>query len=148
MNELSRKTKYQSNQESVMQSSKNFYSFKGFSIDVLNYNKNYFESSKQLLEAYTLVFADYFEKSIINAISFIDFLKDSVENNYMLCDIIRECDFSIKDEHILFQDTDSTDMDLINMGQFIFRNCKINVCGSYMFIEDLTTNIKYFYYGD
>ncbi len=148
MSNFTRKIKRQNNKSSVMIPSDDIYSFRGYPIVVYNYNSEYFDSSKSLLRAYELVFADYCEKAEMDRnLSLVEFLKDSMENNYNLCDYIRECDFSINDSRIVFSDN-GDDTDFINMGQFTFRNCKINVFSSYLFVEDLSTDIKYLYYGD
>lgn len=148
MSNFSRSVKRKKKKPSVMKQSDDIYFFGGYPIVVYSYNYDYFESSKSLIEGYGLVFADYCEKAEMDRnISLVEFLKDSIDNNYMLCDYIRECDFTIKDSHIVFSDN-GDDTDFINMGQFTFRNCKINVFSSYLFVEDLSTDIKYLYYGD
>jgi len=148
MSNFSRSVKRKNKKPSVMKHSDDIYFFRGYPIVVYSYNYDYFESSKSLIDGYGLVFADYCEKAAVDRdLSLVEFLKDSMENNYMLCDFIRECDFSINDNQIFFND-DGDDIDFINMGQFTFRNCKINVYSSYMFVEDLETKIKYLYYGD
>lgn len=148
MSNYSRKIQLNSRKKTVMKSSEELYFLEGMPIKVVNYNSKYYEDAEHISEAYGLVFSDYFTMAGTSQVPFIEFLQDSVEKNYMLSDSLRECDFTIIDEHIYFQDIDDEKIDFINMGQFIFCNCKINACHSYLFVEDLATGIKYLYYGD
>ena len=114
-------------------------------IEVGSYNKEYFIGSKELINGYGLFFQDF--KVFLNHTGekkrVIDFLQDSVENNYMLSDYLKDMEFSIKDDHIYFEEND-----FINMGEFYMDNYKVNLCGSYMFFEDLLSGKKFMYYGD
>lgn len=114
-------------------------------IEVSSYNKEYFENGQELVNGYELFFNDYmgFLDQTNKNMRVIEFLEDSVENNYMLEDYLEEVNFNIVDDHIYFKDND-----FINMGEFYIDNYKVSVSGSYMFFEDLRSSKKYMYYGD
>jgi len=92
-----------------------------------------------------LFFQDYKEycerKSSVSGV--FEFMEDSVANNYMLSDSLEEATFSVNGDHIYFNGNN-----LINMGQFYIDNHQVNLCGSYMFFEDLSSSSTYVYYGD
>lgn len=119
-------------------------------IEVHKYNGKYFSDSESLVNGYGLFFQDFqeFYNKDKGNVRVIDFLNDSVENNYMLCDSIQEKKFEIFDDHIYFYDEDKERLDYINMGEFYIDNYKVNVCSSYMFFEDLISGKSYIYYGD
>ena len=118
-------------------------------IEITKHNTRYFNRGKELFFIYRLIFTNYIAFCDENKkiMTFIDFLKDSVKNNIMLSDTIKEIDFNIEEEHILFLHNDE-EVDYINMGEFKIDNCICNVCNSYLFIEDTLNKKKYMYYAD
>lgn len=118
------------------------------SILITSYNKSIFSSEYNLLSAYELVFFDFLEYTYkTRNKDLLSFLKDSVKNNTNLSDYLEEIDFAIKDDCIEFQ-LNSSNYSYKNNGSFILDRYIINVCFSYLFINDTKTNKKYLYYGD
>ncbi len=118
-------------------------------IKVSAYNNIFYNDSSDLINSYGSFLDDFRRYNNIKEIksSVLDFINDSVSNNHYLCDSIQTLDFTVIDDHILFKE-DGDDLDFINKGEFYLGNYKFNICGSYMFIEDLSTHDKYLYYGD
>lgn len=111
---------------------------------ITSYNPTYFKSMKGFSQAYELIFIDFIEYTYKkNDTDFLSFLKDSVENNIYLSDVIEERNFNVNDKVIMFSDNIYP-----NIGSFVIDNYTVNVCGSYTFIYDSSANKKYFYYGD
>ena len=116
-------------------------------IETINYNPRFFNDSEELINAYMLILADYF-----NFLEFektnkrlIDFFNYSVVNSSLSDYIVEDYNFHIED-NVIKLISDKTDY--INMGEFRINNFIINVCNSYLFIIDTETNKKYMYYGD
>ncbi|MCT7524061.1 hypothetical protein N5T77_03315 [Aliarcobacter cryaerophilus] len=118
-------------------------------VNVTSYNTNYFPSGNDFIDGYGLVVIDYIEfcNNQNKIIDFMDFIKDSVENNCMLNDMLFNEKFKISNDSIYFQ-IDNEKYHYVNQGEFHLNNYKCNVCNSYIFIENLTTGIQYIYYGD
>lgn len=120
-----------------------------FTIEITSYNANYFSDTTKFINSYGLVIHDY--KNYCNmkgcVDDFIEFLKDSVENNPYLCDSLNDMTFKVENNHIRFN-LDGDEMDFINMGEFYIDYYKINVCNSYLFITDTLEDKQYMYYGD
>lgn len=125
------------------------FSVENIVIEVFEFNSNYYQNGNDFINSYGLLISDYkeFLEKIGKKVRFIDFLKDSVENNPYLSDTIQELDFEVEKDHILFN-YNGEKLDYINMGEFYIDNFKVNVCHSYTFIEDLLSDTKYMYYGD
>lgn len=116
-------------------------------IETINYNPRFFNDSEELINAYMLILADYFnflEFEKTNK-SLIDFFKDSVVNSSLSDYIVEDYNFHIED-NVIKLISDKTDY--INMGEFRINNFIIYVSNSYLFIIDTETNKKYMYYGD
>jgi len=157
MSNFSRKVRRSNNQKKLTSPMRNVFEFcpielgnnYKFTVDIRSYNSIYFPDSTTFINSYGLVITDYKEFCIRNGhvVDFIEFLKDSVENNPYLSDSIKEINFKVQDEHIYFK-YDDEDIDYINMGEFHIDYYKINVCNSYLFITDFIDNKQYMYYGD
>lgn len=121
---------------------------KNYTIEISIYNSDYFKDGKSLINAYGIVLNDFmsFANEKKEKVRFIDFLEHSVENS-ILADSITDIDFTIKNDHILFN-LNGEESDLINMGEFYIDNYQINCCGSYMFISDILSDRQFMYYGD
>ncbi len=115
-------------------------------VAVTSYNTEYFRSAKEALGSHGLILTNFnnSEKS-----SFVDFLKDSVENNSYLNDLIVECDFEIKNDEILFN-IENKDESYINMCEYVLldTNIQVNMSGGYLFVWDRNNNESYMYYAD
>ncbi len=115
-------------------------------VAVTSYNIEYFRSAKEALGSHGLILTNFnnSEKS-----SFVDFLKDSVENDSWLNDLIVECNFEIKNDEILFN-IENKDESYINMCEYTLldANVQINMSGGYLFVKDFNNGESYMYYAD
>ncbi len=120
-----------------------------YQIDIIAFNNNYFRDCNSFINTYGMLLNDF--KEFVNhkekKVRLMEFLEDSVENNYYLNDYITKIDFTIKKDHINFKRNGRKE-DWINMGEFYIDNYKVNCCSSYMFLTDLKTDEQYMYYGD
>ena len=109
-----------------------------YRIEVSTFNSQFFQDGISLVNTYGLVLNDFkeFANGKEKKIRFIDFLRDSVENSW-LNDYLTKIDFKIKNEHIYFE-RDGEKEDWINMGEFYMDNYRINSCGSYLFLTDMS----------
>lgn len=122
---------------------------KQISIDIENINIDYFKDANGLIECYFNVIDSYFKSNIID---FVEFLKYSEKNSY-ISDFIKDCDFelvleNIEDSEVELIKDSKNQLDFINMGTLIIDKYKIYCTGSYLYIMNLKTNKKYFYYCD
>ena len=114
-------------------------------VEVVSYNKNYFNSERDLINIHSLLLSNLVESDFEDI---IDFFKDSVENDYYLNDFLKEIDFKVKGEEIIFKE-ENEEYSYKNMGEYTVGNYKVSISGSYSFIEDLyDSNRKFMYYGD
>lgn len=118
-------------------------------VKVTSYNNKYFSSGNEFIDGYGLVVIDYIDFCDKNnkIMDFMDFINDSVKNNYMLNDMLFNGNFKIFKDSIYFQ-IDNEKHHFINQGEFYISDYKCNVCNSYIFIENILTGIQYIYYGD
>ena len=119
--------------------------FKGFNIQGENiftetYNDAYFNSGKEMVGCYAMVMMNFVESG---KDTFVEYLKDSVKNNYMLNDMLNEVEWKFDGVEVVIP---SEEISYLMMGHFHFANVEIVVSGSYMFIKDGET--KYLYYTD
>jgi len=113
-------------------------------IDVYSYNKNFIENPYKLLNLHGMILEDFIKSPFED---YLEFLYDSVENNTYLSDIIKEVDFTVKDDVISMND-ETEPTSYINMGEVVIDRFRIYLCGSFEFIVDLVNDKKYMYYGD
>ncbi len=125
------------------------FTIENYRIEVSTFNGDYFRDGRSLLNTYGIVFNDFkaFANSKEEKVRLMEFLEDSVENNYYLNDYITKINFTVKKDHINFKRNGQKE-DWINMGEFYIDNYKVNCCSSYMFLTDLKTDEQYMYYGD
>ena len=125
------------------------FTIENYRIEVSTFNGDYFRDARSLLDTYGMVFNDFkaYANNKEEKVRLMEFLEDSVENNYYLNDYITKIDFRIKKNHIYFERNGEKE-DWINMGEFYIDNYKVNCCSSYMFLTDLKTNEQFMYYGD
>ena len=129
----------------LVKTCKLFTILKSLNVEVVSYNKNYFNSERDLINIHSLLLSNLVESDFEDI---IDFFKDSVENDYYLNDFLKEIDFKVKGEEIIFKE-DNEEYSYMNMGEYTVGNYKISISGSYLFIEDLyDSNRKFMYYGD
>ena len=130
----------------MVEAYKNFVVLKELRVDVYSYNAEYFNNQREMIECQSLILSNYVESEMED---FLDFLKDSVENNPYLNDFIKEINFEINDikNEISFKE-DNEEYSYIFMGSYIVEKYKVFVSGSYIFIQDLSNYKKYMYYGD
>jgi len=129
---------------SIIKTCKLFTVLKKLNVEVIEYNNNYFNEERELINIHSLLLSDFINSEFDDL---IEFFKDSVENNYYLNDMLLERDFEIKNDTINFKE-DNEEYSYINMGCYAFDNKKIYISGSYSFVEDLIEEKKYIYYGD
>ena len=120
-----------------------------YKVSIKKINSNFFANAIELHGAYELFFIDLISvaETEERKIGIIEFLQDSVDNNYTLSDSLSKQRFEIKKDHI-YTTIDNKYVDFINTGEFIIDNYKVNTSFSYMFLTDLKTNEQYMYYGD
>ena len=113
---------------------------------VSSYNTDYFENAKEALGAHGLILTNFLNSG---KTTFVEFLKDSVENDPYLNDLIVECDFEVKKDEILFN-IENKDESYVNMCEYTLldANVKINMSGGYLFVKDLNNGESYMYYAD
>ena len=119
-----------------------------YKMGVCSFNRLYFNDGRSLLNSYSLFINDFikFANNQKRIVRIIEFLEDSIKNSF-LSDSITYFDFTIKDDHILFE-RNGVQEDWINMGEIISDDYQINFCGSYMFFTDLLSDEQFMYYGD
>jgi len=121
--------------------------YENYRIEVSSYNQKYFSNSTDMINSYAILFNDLKEFCSMNGkVRIIDFLEDSVANNYYLCDSITKLSYKISDDSIIFQD--GSENIYINMGEFYIDNYQVNICGSNLFFTDLISTSSFMYYGD
>lgn len=120
-----------------------------YDVFIQKINAKYFSRAAELYIAYELFFRDLADFSMIKnqKIGIINFLQNSVDNDPTLYDSLTKQNFVVKNNHI-YTCINNQKMDLINSGEFIIDNFKVNTCWSYMFFTDLGTDEQYVYYGD
>jgi hypothetical protein len=120
-----------------------------YNVFIQKIHPKYFLYATELYIAYELFFRDLADFAMIKnrKVDIINFLQDSVENNYTLSDSLTKQNFTVKDDHI-YTYINNYEMDLINFGEFIIDNFKVHTSLSYMFFTNLRTNEQYVYYGD
>lgn len=152
---ITRKIKRNENKEKMLSTSSEYiWSFdcdgdNQYKVFVKKINPQIFIVPGQLNVAYELFFRDLIDEAKIKGhkIDILEFLRDSVKNNYTLRDSLTKQKFKVIDNCIITK-IDNEGKGLINTGEFIIENYKINTCYSYMFLTDLNTNEQYMYYGD
>lgn len=118
----------------------------GLNVEVIKYNEEYFNTAKDLVVVHSLLLQNFSNSKFDDL---IEFLKDSVENNYYLNDLIEEIKFKVdKYNDIVFLDEDKIEMRYESMGEYYVNDYRVVVSGSYSFIESITTKEQYLYYGD
>ena len=118
----------------------------GLNVEVVKYNEEYFTTAKDLVVLHSLLLQNFSNSKFDDL---IEFLKDSVENNYYLNDLLEELKFKVdKDNDIIFLDEDKIEMRYESMGEYYVNNYRVVVSGSYSFIESITTKEQYLYYGE
>jgi hypothetical protein len=113
---------------------------------VSSYNTDYFKKAKEALGAHGLILTNFLNSG---KTTFVEFLKDSVENDPYLNDLIVECDFEVKKDEILFN-IENKDESYVNMCEYTLldANVKITMSGGYLFVKDLSNGESYMYYAD
>lgn len=104
------------------------------------YNSNYFKSSELLLNHLSLILNEYIDYRENNfGYDFLDFINDSIENNYDLNDSIEEIR-NIKKT--------IKSLGCVELGQITIELYDIVVSHSYLFIYNTITKKSYKYYMD
>lgn len=107
---------------------------------------------KDILNHYYLVIRSFFEYCILmKNLSFIEFLKDSVENNYLLNDYLVECShFTVKKKlQLLYYEINGDKESCSFLGHFIINNkYHCYALSGAFFVEDIDTKKTYFYFCD
>ncbi len=120
-----------------------------YKVSMKKINPKYFSNAIEFHGAYELFFKDLVDvaEKEDRKVGIIEFLQDSVDNNYMLSDSLSQQRFKVKKDHI-YTTIDNNYVDLTHTGEFIIDNYKVNTSWSYMFFTDLKTNKQFMYYGD
>jgi len=113
-------------------------------VEVLSFNTDFFNTEKEVVITHSLMLSNFVESDFND---FLDFLKDSVENNFYLNDYLKEISFKVKNDVIEFLEN-GEEYKYQNMGEYTINGYRIFVSGGYSFIEDLIEEKKYLYYGD
>ncbi|MFK7779871.1 MAG: hypothetical protein QM490_01880 [Candidatus Gracilibacteria bacterium] len=115
-------------------------------IEVLSFNTNYFDNEREFLSIHGLMLTNFVDSDLED---YLDFLKDSIKNDYYLNDMIKEINFNVSEneEDIIFKEDDE-EFSYQNMGEYILDEYRIFVSGSYSFIRCMNTQKTFMYYGD
>ena len=129
---------------SIIKTCKLFTVLEKLNVEVIEYNTNYFNSERDLINIHSLLLSNLVNSDFDDL---VEFFKDSVENDFYLNDMFKELNFKVINNEIIFKE-DSEEYSYINMGCYTINNYKVYISGSYSFIIDLSDNKKYMYYGD
>jgi len=113
-------------------------------VQVINYSDEYFDDGKGLLGVSSIILTNFVESEKSD---FIEYLQDSVDNDYHLNDMLVKREFIVEGEALNFKD-DGKDFSYKNMGEYHLNNYKVYVSGGWIFVASINDDRTCMYYAD
>jgi hypothetical protein len=122
----------------------------GINVFVVQYNSQFFEDSKEVLEHTTYFWNDFIEHRQRGlGLDLLDFINHSVKSNNGIDDFIVSKKFSVNyEENKISTKEEDGIYSSILLGEVEFENYKIFVSHQYLFIRNTSDKKSYMYYLD